>query len=228
MAEIRITDTLVLIPAYNEEKNIGRVTAAARAMGFPVLVVDDASKDSTPTVAKTAGAEVMTLPLNQGKGSALRKGFEYFFSKSYRAIILMDADGQHDPTELILFVDALNSGADFVVGSRMEKPMGMPWLRVATNHVMSWVLSMAAKQRIADTQCGYRALKGETLKSLSLQTARYEIESEMLLEAARKKYRILSIPIRCVYEGSKSQIHPWRDSVRFVKFISHYLLHRNS
>jgi glycosyltransferase involved in cell wall biosynthesis len=226
VAEIRIADTLVLIPAYNEEKNIERVTKAVRALGFPVLVVDDGSKDSTSVVASRAGAQVLTLNPNGGKGAALRKGLDKFLSERYPAVILMDADGQHDATETPSFIEALNNGADLVVGSRMECTTGMPWERVATNRLLSWLISLVAGWNIPDTQCGYRAMTRDTAQKIKLITNRYEIESEMLLEAAKHKKKIVSIPIRCVYEGGKSQIHPWKDTYRFARFIVHYLIFR--
>ena len=223
MDTIRVEDTLVLIPALNEGTNVGRIVSAVRKLGFPVLVIDDGSSDNTSQAARDAGATILRFSENRGKGAAIRHGFGYFLSENYPAIILMDSDGQHDPLELLVFLKNLNEGSMFVVGSRMERATGMPWLRVATNRLMSWLLSFVADQRIPDTQCGYRALRREVVRDFSLSTTRYEIESEMLLQAAQKRYRVDSIPIRCVYEGGKSQIHPWRDTARFVRFLARHI-----
>jgi len=213
----------VLIPAYNEEKNIACVAGAVRDLGFTVLVVDDGSTDSTAKILQDLpGIYSILSPVNEGKGASLRKGFEWFLSSNSDVVVLMDADGQHSPDEVEVFVRALEAGADFVVGNRMHSPGRMPWLRRWTNRFMSALLSAASSQRIPDTQCGYRALKKDALQRLRLSTGRFEIESEMLLEAARLGLKIRSIPIRSVYEGGDSKINPFTDTIRFFSFLFKY------
>ncbi len=224
MAGMTKHDVCVLIPAYNEEKNIARVACAVRDLGFTVLVVDDGSTDSTAKILQDLpGIYSILSPVNEGKGVSLRKGFEWFLSSNNEAVVLMDADGQHSPDELGAFVRALDAGADFVIGNRMHSPGRMPWLRLWTNRFMSGVLSLAASRSIPDTQCGYRALKKDALRRLRLNTGRFEIESEMLLEAARLGLNIRSIPIRSVYEGGPSKINPFVDTLRFFSFLFKYL-----
>lgn len=221
-------EVCVLIPGYNEAKNIPRVISAVRSRGFSVLVIDDGSGDDMAVQARHAGAEVLSYTPNQGKGVALRRGMEYFLEKtSYRAVIFMDADGQHDPADLDVFLKALDApAADVVIGNRMQDPKGMSRVRRFTNKFMSAILSLAARQRVPDTQCGYRAIRREALSRLKLQTAHFEIESEIILEAARAGCGILSVPVRSVYEGGASHIHPARDTARFFKFLFEYLARR--
>jgi len=227
MADLTRDQLLVLIPAYNEEKHILQVVQETRSLGFPVLVVDDASSDGTVQQVRTLGVSVLTTAVNRGKGSAIRQGFEWFLNKNYLGLIMMDADGQHAPNDLEAFVRALNENKhEVVVGNRMRDPKDMPWIRRATNRVMSWMLSFLAGQWIPDTQCGYRAMKREVLEKMELHTTRFEIESEILLEAARCGYRIGSIPIRSVYAGETSSVHPFKDTLRFFKFIFQYLTRR--
>lgn len=223
-------DVCVLIPGYNEGKNIGRVVSAVRSLGFPVLVVDDGSQDDMAAQASRAGAEVLSYTPNQGKGTALRRGIEHFLKKnSQNALICMDSDGQHDPADLVLFLKALEDPkVDLVIGNRMSDPKGMPLIRRLTNRGMSAILSLAAGQRVPDTQCGYRAGKREALSKIRLKTARFEIESEMILEAARTGSRMASVPVRSVYEGGTSHIRPGRDTARFFGFLAGYLLRRRS
>ena len=227
MAEIKRSEICVLIPAYNEEKNISFLAKQIMELGFAVAVSDDGSKDNTVKEAARLGAEVLTSSVNQGKGAALRRGFGWFSNSSYAVLIMIDADGQHDPRELDLFREALNrNNGDLIVGNRMQDPKGMPFVRRATNRFMSWIISSVAKQPVPDTQCGYRAIRKEALKKIRLQTARFEIESEMILQAARAGLKISSIPIRCVYAGEKSNIHPLRDTIRFFKFLLGYLFNQ--
>ncbi len=141
MADIKKSDVCVMIPAYNEAGPIRRVIKDVRGLGYPVLVVDDGSQDGTAAVAKSEGAEVLTLSVNQGKGAALRRGFEWFLKSGRALVVTMDADGQHDPSELDRFVAAMSvGGADFVVGNRMTDIRNMPLVRVLTNRFMSWLL----------------------------------------------------------------------------------------
>ena len=227
MPGLNKADCLVIIPAYNEEKSIARLVAAGRSLGFPVLVVDDGSNDLTAAKAKDSGAEVLLAAINQGKGSALRRGFRWFLDKNYSAAIVMDSDGQHDPKELELFLKALNQdNGHVIVGNRLDDPKGMPWLRRTTNRFMSWIISSVTKQNIPDSQCGYRAMRQEVLQKIALNTSYFEIESEILLEATRHGFKIISIPIRCVYQGEKSRINPFRDTIRFFTFLFKYLTQR--
>ncbi|OIO39515.1 MAG: hypothetical protein AUJ71_00565 [Candidatus Omnitrophica bacterium CG1_02_49_16] len=213
----------MVIPAYNEGQNIGRLIHEVESRGFPVLVVDDGSKDATALNSQAVGAEVLVTRVNQGKGAALRRGFSWLLQRKYAAVIVMDSDGQHDPHELDLFLAALNTGAPVVVGNRLTDPQGMSLIRRVTNRFMSWVISSVNRQQTPDSQCGYRALTREVLEKISLNTSRFEIESEILLEASRAGFRISSIPIRCVYRHEISRIHPIRDTVRFFSFLFKYL-----
>ena len=227
MAGLVKTDCLVIIPAYNEEKNIARLVAEVRALGFPVLVVDDGSKDATVSKAQEAGAEVLMTSVNKGKGAAMRRGFEWFIGKNFLVNVVMDSDGQHDPKELELFLKALNDdGAHVIIGNRLHDPKGMPWIRRATNRFMSRIISSVANQRVPDSQCGYRALRREVLQEIILKTSRFEIESEIILEAAQHGFKISSIPIQCVYRDEKSRINPFRDTLRFFSFIARYWFNR--
>ena len=105
----------------------------------------------------------------------------------------------------------------------MSKARGMPSLRLATNIFMSWAISRVAGQNIPDTQCGFRLLKKEVIKRLNLGTAKYETESEVLIKASRLGFKIESVPIKTVYAGEKSQINPFIDTLRFLRFIIHEL-----
>jgi len=101
----------------------------------------------------------------------------------------------------------------------MAHAKGMPFVRWLTNASMSLLLSIMCRQRIPDSQCGFRVIGMPLLRSFSLKTDNFEIESEMLLQAARHGFKIASVPITTVYEGQASAIHPWKDTVRFFKFI---------
>ena len=221
-------DLRILIPAFNEEKGIGPLLEKLKTSGFQCVVLDDGSSDQTPERARAQGALVLPAFGNQGKGAAIRRGFEWFLSTDAKAAVLMDADGQHDPRDLDKFLEALNQAdAGLVLGNRMDAPQDMPWLRRATNKSLSWIISRISGQKIPDSQCGYRAIRREALSKIKLRTDRFEIESEMLLEISRCGFRIVSVPVRCVYAGEGSHIQPLRDTVRFFSFLFRYLSKKN-
>jgi glycosyltransferase involved in cell wall biosynthesis len=220
----------VLIPAYNEEKEIGCVIEAVQQRGFAVVAVDDGSTDKTALAIQNSGAQCVISAVNEGKGAALRKGLQWVIQSPYQAVIVMDADGQHLPDDLDLFMQALeSSGVDLVIGNRMHDPKGMPFIRRCTNRVMSGVISLITRQSVPDTQCGYRALTRRVFENIELRTHRFEIESEMILSACHKGLRIQSIPISSVYQNETSHIRPFLDTFRFFRFIFQSIFfHRRS
>ena len=210
----------VLIPSFNEEKTIGWLVRSVREMGYHAVVIDDGSRYNTARVAREHGAEVFVNERNLGKGATLRKGFAILAPRDYDAVIIMDADGQHLPKDVVGFVKLYQEKKPgVIVGNRMSRSKGMPLVRWVTNRVMSYFLSKKCGQVIPDSQCGFRLIDIAVLKRLSLHTEKFEIESEIIIEAAKGGFQIASVPITTVYEGQHSDIHPVKDTVRFFRFL---------
>jgi len=217
----------VLLPAYNEENAIAQVVAEIKEHGYPVVVVDDGSQDRTADFAEQAGAVVFRHKQNKGKGQALRTGFAYALQQGYDAVIILDADGQHAADEIATFVDkAQQSPAGIIIGNRMHKPLGMPWVRWATNHVTSAVVSRIIKARVPDSQCGFRLIRRPVIEQITLSTDKFDTETEILFEASRRGFAIESVPIRTIYAGEKSKIHPLLDTIRFGRLIADFLFRK--
>jgi len=211
----------VVIPSYNESDTIGSLVKGVLGKNLDVLVIDDGSTDQTRAIAKGAGAEVLTNKQNEGKGASLNKGFRYAIDKNYDAVITMDGDGQHSPEDLPKFAEALkHSSADIIAGNRMSSSQGMPIIRWLTNKFMSYIISKVCKQYIPDSQCGFRLIKKNVLKKLNLVSANYEIESETLIDAYRKGFKIESIPVQTIYAEQVSRINPLIDTIRFFRYIT--------
>jgi len=209
-----------LIPAYNEAANIARVVRGCAPHVAEVLVVDDGSSDDTARLAEAAGAVVIVHKRNLGKGAAIRTGFNHVRGHDFDAVVLLDGDGQHDPNDVPRFIEAAErTGAEVVLGDRMGDVAKMPALRRWTNRTTSRILSRLARQRISDSQCGFRLLRVDVLADLDLKTANYETESEMLLQAAAAGHRIENLPITTIYNAAPSHIHPVRDTWRFIKLV---------
>lgn len=213
-------ETVVVIPAYQAERTIGQVVSEVRQLGLATIVVDDASRDLTGPRAQAAGAQVIRMPVNRGKGNALREGLDRALAGDCRWVLTMDADGQHLPKEIPRFLEAAAQRVgEILIGNRMENPRGMPPDRWLTNWGMSWLLSRMAGVRIPDSQCGFRMIAREVLERLELSANRFEIESELVVKGARAGFRIATIPVSSVYQRSLSFIQPVADTLRFFRFL---------
>ena len=212
----------IIIPTYNESKTIGWLIGQIKGLNLnlPVIVIDDGSGDDTSSIAGKSGAVVIRNKNNEGKGASLIKGFTYALQNNFDAVIAMDGDGQHLAEEIPSFLrTAESSDSKIFIGDRMQTVKDMPFVRLFTNKFMSWLISVIAKQKINDSQCGFRLIKKEALEKINLSTDKYEIESELLIKGAKAGFKIESIPIKTVYGKEKSRINPVLDTLRFIAFI---------
>ncbi len=212
-----------IIPSYNPGAAalLEVVAGTAAQLGRDaVLVIDDGSSDGSGARVAEQGFTVITHSVNQGKGAALRTGFAAALEGGADWVVTLDADGQHDPTEIPSFVAAATAGdQQLLVGSRMGNIGDMPFLRVFANRVTSWVVSALAGQRVEDSQSGFRCVAAEVLRAVRLEFQRYDAESEILVRASRAGFKLGSIPIRTIYGEEESAINPWVDTLRFVRMV---------
>jgi glycosyltransferase involved in cell wall biosynthesis len=213
-----------VIPAYQEEKHVGEVARRAHAQLEHVLVVDDGSTDGTADRARSTGVDVVVHPQNRGKGESIKTGLRYWLGRGSEYVVLLDADGQHLPEEISRFVDSVVSESDakIFIGSRMNDTSTMPFVRRIVNRYMSGKISRVCGQQIPDTQCGFRMLHRDVIPEVLSGTSRFEYETEMLIIASRKGYRVASVPITTVYSDEVSSINPMRDTLRFFKLMRRY------
>jgi glycosyltransferase involved in cell wall biosynthesis len=223
VAQIRLK-TAAIIPAYHQEQHISDVVRRTRRQLDHVLVVDDGSSDNTARCAREAGAEVIVHSQNRGKGEAIKTGLRHWLDRQFIHVIILDADGQHLPEEIDRFIAALAQAGDrsLFLGNRMNNLTGMPFVRRVVNRYMSNRISRICRQEIPDTQCGFRMLDRQLIPELLEGGTRFDYETEMLIIASRKGYRIESVPITTVYSDEVSSIHPARDAIRFFKLMRRY------
>ena len=218
----------VVMPAFDAAKTIAGLVQRIKAQGIDVVVVDDGSHDQTAALAAKQGALVISHLHNQGKGRALRTGFEYALRSGYDGVITMDSDGQHDPQEIPQLIRAAEvQHAALVLGNRMTDGALMPPARCWTNQVMSRLVSAVTRQAVPDSQCGFRFIRKEVLASVPLRAKCFEIETELVLGAATHRWKIISVPIKTIYQGHESYIEPLRDGVRFLGVMLRYLIWRS-
>lgn len=209
-----------LICAYNEEKHIQKVTNQCLKQIKDVIVVNDGSRDSTLKEIKKTKAKIITYNKNQGKGAALKKGFSYATKNKFDYLILLDADGQHDPREIPKFIKIIEKEQpDLVIGCRKKRHSDMPYIRRATNFLTSLIISTKSGQYVKDSQSGYRAIKLSFLKKIKLKRKRYDLESEILLKMMNKEAKIRCISIKTIYKDETSTIDPIKDAARFVRAL---------
>lgn len=208
---------LALVSAYNEAARIGAVIRGVLAH-LPVLVVDDGSDDETALAASTAGATVVRHDQNQGKGAALLTGFTWALQHDFQAVVMLDADGQHDPAEIPLFLAAhADRCADLVIGYRDFSQI--PLVRRLANSIGRSSLSWALGEPILDNQSGYRLLTRPLLASLQPTVGGFEFEVEMIAQAIWGGYRIDWVPIKTIYAGESSHISPLAHAARFFAMV---------
>ena len=216
---------VVIIPAYQEARNIAELVERVKPLVPSILVIDDGSTDGTAELGERAGAQVIRNAVNSGKGYSIRAGFERVLEMNAEAAIIMDGDLQHLPEELPLFLDQWKkSGADLIVGARSVTFAEMPALRKVTNQFMSFLISRVCGQEIPDTQCGFRLLSRRAMQTVlaACRTTNYDFETEMLFVAARSGYTIASVPVTTVYRDGVSKIRPLPDTLRFLRLLSRY------
>ncbi len=211
---------LILLPAYNEENNIRSVVKRALPFAEQVLVVDDGSSDKTAEVAEESGAIVLRNKVNMGKADAMYRGFDYAVKHNFDVVLVLDSDGQHDPAEIPRFVEKLKEGFDIVVGARQFDPSVMPKIRIFANSFSSWLTSLVCRTKISDSQSGYRAIRTEVIKKIRFSSKRYQIETEMLIKAAKCGFKIAFIPIKTIYrKEAKSKINQIIDPLKFIFLV---------
>src|SRR3989338_9852394 len=212
---------LTIVPCYNAERYVGEVIKSTKKFNKNILVVDDGSTDNSYNILKKIkGIHIIQHSRNKGKGAALKAGFGYALKNNFDAVITIDADGQHKPEDIPNFLMNFND-ADIILGNRMNNIGNMPLVRILANIISSYIISRICEQQINDSQSGYRLIKKEILKSIDLERDDYHMETELLLKAAKKGYKIGEVPIKVIYGGEgMSHIKPLLVPFKFIRTIT--------
>lgn len=214
-----VSETVLgIIPAFNEEQRITPVLLGAMQQ-LPVLVIDDGSQDDTAAAARETGARVLRQVPNQGKGAALRRGFQEALESGYEAVITLDADGQHDPHEIPAFLELFEAlKPDLVIGKRDFQQI--PPVRRLANSLGRWSFSWAVGQAIPDNQSGYRLLSRRMMAAvLESREAGFEFEVEMIVVCIQSGYALEWVPIRTIYRDEGSHIQPLQHTLEFTRMV---------
>jgi glycosyltransferase involved in cell wall biosynthesis len=215
-----------VIAAYNARETIAGVVRGALRHLEAVIVADDGCTDGTGEAARQAGAEVIALGENRGKGRALRALFAEAGRRGFSAVIALDADGQHDTEEIPTFLEAHREfPAAIITGSRMDDPGGIPRHRRNSMLVARFFISLAANQFIEDTQCGFRLYPLAAIESMALEKEGYVTETEILIKAGDSGRTIRSLPIKALYPpGHPTHFRTVRDVGAISLYVISYLM----
>ena len=192
-----LNNHFIIIPAYNEGKNLEPVLLEVKKHAHNIVVVDDGSQDDTPKKALEVGVLVLRHRTNLGKGAALKTGCQYALEQGAEKIIVMDADGQHNPAEIPRFAAALEQH-EIVFGFRTV-PQSMPLVMLFGNAILSRTLQHLYGIQVKDTQCGYRAFTSSAYPKLQWDASDYYVETEMVVRAGKGKLKYTEIPIQTIY-----------------------------
>ena len=195
-----------VIPAYNEAgavtdviSNLNNALVGA-AYSYEIVVVDDGSKDGTAEAANRAGANVIRHILNVGSGGATATGLSYAQQKNFDFAATLDADGQHDPKDVLRGVHKIQGGcADLLIGSRLIDAKGMSNVKIIGNRGLSVITYLTFGVNVTDSQSGLRVYSRDALNRLKWKTSGYEFCSEMLWRAKQQKLTIKEYPIKAIY-----------------------------
>lgn len=227
---------MVVIPAHNEEAHIEQVIRTVPRFVDEVIVVDDGSTDRTPDLVLATGRASLTLlrhEENRGVGAAVVSAYRTALEREPDVVVLMQGDGQTDPSHLDRLVDPIVEGrCDFAKGNRFfsrRSFRGMPVHRVVGNVGLSTLTKAATGYwDVFDSLNGYTAISAEMLRRLPLERleSRYELETLMLFELSIARARVLDVPIPAVYGEEVSGINPWREGPRILWTIVKGLFRR--
>ncbi len=230
----------VIIPAYQAEATISAVVQAcgAEMPGAPVFVIDDGSRDDTAPLARKAGARVVSLPHNMGKGCALRAGFERAYALGFDVAVTVDADAQHPAEQARLLLDHLldhpgDAGA-LVLGVRDLERDNAPKKNRISNGISNLFLSGFSGRRLRDTQCGLRRYPISKALSLGGSAPGYAFEAEIILRALAGGVSVVEVPVRVHYPPEHQRVTHFdsvKDPARIVvavvrTLVDVHLVHR--
>lgn len=194
----------VIIPAYNEGKNIGQIIEGVKRYTDNIIIVDDGSQDQTYHKAKESIGDGVILKhkINLGKGAALKTGCEAAIKLGAKTIIAMDGDGQHNPDDIPKLIAKLeDENLDIVFGSR-KLDRKVPLLRALGNKLLTKIVVLLFHISIHDILSGFKIFTSDAYRKIRWQSSDYSVEAEMVINAGKNKLRYGEIAIKTIYRDN--------------------------
>jgi glycosyltransferase involved in cell wall biosynthesis len=208
-----------IIPFFNERRTINQVISKTLPHVDCIIAVDDGSTDgSGSSIPESENVKLIKFSENKGKGAALKAGLLDGYEKSFENLVTLDADLQHNPDEIPVLVAELKN-FNIVIGNRLNNLKGMPLHRRMSNFITSFLLSLKTGQKLIDSQCGFRAYNAEVIRNVDTIENGFEAESEMLIKATRKGFKIGFTEISTIYGDERSKMSPFKTTFGFIKLL---------
>jgi len=219
MKKSSLLKIVVGMPAYNESRYIGSIVLCALQYANEVVVVDDGSTDLTSRIANLAGATVIKHKENLGYGVTIQTILKEAKKRNADVLVIIDADGQHDPQEINRLIEPLSQGFDFVIGSRQIDRASIPLYRRFGLNILAGFTRILAQKRLSDTESGFRAFSRKALEVLEPKEEGMAISAEVVSLAAAKGLKIKEVPISVTYAKDSSTLNPVRHGLGVMNRI---------
>ena len=211
--------TCAIIPFYNESEHLPGIINDTLPFVDKIIAVNDGSTDNSAfLIPESKEIQIISYPVNKGKGFALNLGFMESIKSGYGYTVTLDADYQHNPAYIPSLLKELDN-SDIVIGNRLNKLNRMPIHRIMSNKLTSFLLSIKTKTKIIDSQCGFRAYKTSVLESILPSYAGFEAESEIILNAANNNLKISFVYVPTIYNNEKSKMRSFQAIKGFIKVL---------
>lgn len=219
-------NTLIIMPAYNVEKEIYNLLFEMQNYRNNTIIVDDGSTDNTFQIIDSLNYNVIRQDKNCGVASAIRRGINYAMSNGYQNAIFMDSDGQHSPKYIDVFIKMLES-YDFVAGNRFHNHTTAPDIKLGSNLLASIIIKKISGQKYNDISCGYKAIKLNEDLRLSLDKSNgYSIVFDLFFYALNHNYKIGTIDMEAVYDYSTFLMTRKTELLAFISALEQHVSNR--
>ena len=225
----QVTQQLKIIaamPAYNEESYIGTMVLKTRKYVDEVIIVDDGSTDETSEIAKLAGATVVQHDRNKGYGAAIQSILAEARKRTPDVLVLIDADTQHNPSDIPDLIKPILDGFDLIIGSRELKKSNIPFYRRIGQKVLMYSTRILSGKRLSDTESGFRVFSKKAITSLKLRENGMAASAETIAEATKRNLKVTEVPISVIYTRDGSTLHPVAHGVEVLTRIIAMILER--
>ena len=213
--------TLIIVPVFNEIKNIESVISKIYELGYDYLIINDCSNDGTNELLDNNNYNHLDLPINIGIGGVTTVGFKYALDHEYDCVVCIDGDGQHDPTYVIPFIKEIENGNDYVLGSRFIKQKKPFSLRMLGSNIISLLIKLKTGKTIKDPTSGMRALGNKTISLLADNTSFYaEPDTICYLLKHGLKVKEIQVEMRERQSGKSYFMNPFKS----ISYMLHVII----
>lgn len=208
--------SLIIIPAFNESKNIPPLIEKIKELNIDYLVINDCSTDDSVNIFRKLGINYIDLPINMGLSSVTQAGFRYAYDNNYDSAIVIDGDGQHPPIYIKSLLDTIDKGYDYVVGSRYVNEKKPYTMRMIGSRIICFAIFIRTGKTVTDPTSGMRAVNRKIMQEFSTNM-NYVAEPDALVSLIRKNYKTCEISVKM--ENREEGNSYFKNPLKSIKFM---------